>query len=129
MAGNGENFEQSDGLIDELPISSMWQSGSDVDQRVERQFHVAAAVPAKDELVEVAAQVRLADAVVGAERPALEIGEDSVDPWQHDMRRHRADDRGLVVIAFEAFVGREAVAENRGARFDSAGNEGADTGG
>jgi hypothetical protein len=41
---------------------------------------MASPVPAKDELFEVAAQVRRADAVVGAECPALEIGEDPVNP-------------------------------------------------
>ena len=74
---------------------------------------MASAVPAEDELFEVAAQVWLADAVVGAQRPSLEVGEDAMDPRQDHMGRHLADDLGLVVEALEAFVCREAVAEDR----------------
>ncbi len=40
----------------------------------------AAAVKAKDELVEVGLQVLAAQTVVDAERPCLEVGEDAVDP-------------------------------------------------
>ena len=73
-------------------------------------------------------QVRRADAVVGPERPTLEIGEDAMDPRQDHMRRHFANDLGLVVVAFEAAVCREAVAEDRCAWFNCAGDEGADVG-
>ncbi len=73
-------------------------------------------------------EVRLSNAVIGSERPSLEIGEDAMDPRHHDVRRHFSDDLRLVVIAFQAFVGREAVTEDGGASLSSAGDEGADTG-
>ena len=125
MADNGK---QSGCLIDKLAIAGMRQSGGDAKQHVERRFHVTASIPAKDELFEVAAQVRRADAVIGAERPSLEIGEDAMDPRQDHMRRHLADDLGLVVVALEAFVYGEAVAEDGSAFFNSAGDEAFDAG-
>ena len=66
----------------------MRQAGGDAEQRVERRSHMPAPIPAKDEFLEIATQVRLADAVVGAERPGFEIGEDAVDPRQDDMRSY-----------------------------------------
>jgi hypothetical protein len=51
-----------------------------------------------------------------------------MDPWQDDMGGHLADDLGLVIVAFEALVSREAVAEDGGASFNGAGDEGADAG-
>ena len=42
------------------------------------------------------------------------------------MGGHFADDLGQVIIAFEALVSREAVAEDGGAGFNGAGDEGAD---
>lgn len=106
----------------------MRQSNGDTEQHVERRFHMASAIPAEDELFEVAAQVWRADAVISAERPSLEVGEDAMDPRQDHMRRHFADDLGLVVVALEAFVRREAVAEDRCAGLDCAGDESLDAG-
>ena len=102
------------GLIDELSVSSVLQLSSDMKQHIDRRFHMPSPIPAKDELFEVAAQVRFADAVIGAERPALEVGEDAMlDPRQDHVRRHFAADLGLVVVALEAAIGGEAVAEDR----------------
>lgn len=89
---------------------------------------MAAAVPAEDELFEIAPQVRCADAVIGAKRPSLEVGEDAMDPWKDHMRRHLADDLRLVVIALEAAIGREAVTEDRCTWLDCVGDEGSDAG-
>lgn len=71
---------------------------------------MAATIPAEDEFFEIALQVRFADAVICAERPAFKVGEDAVDPWQDHMRRHFANDLGLVVVSLEAAIGREAIA-------------------
>ena len=49
---------------------------------------MAASVPAVDEFVEVAAQMRRAEPMVGAERPCLEISKDPVDPRQDDVGGH-----------------------------------------
>ncbi len=48
--------------------------------------------------------MRFADAVVGSERPSFEVGEDAMDPRQHDMRRHRADDLWTMCEAGEAAI-------------------------
>lgn len=72
--------------------------------------------------------MRLADAVIGAERPALEIGEDAMDPRHHDVSRHLTDDLRLVIIALQALIGRKPITEDCRSGRDSAGDEGADTG-
>ena len=64
----------------------MWEACGDAEQCVERRFHVSSAIPSKDEFVEISAQVERADAMIGSERPALEIGEDAMDPHQTATR-------------------------------------------
>jgi hypothetical protein len=44
------------------------------------------------------------------------------------MRRHFADDLGLMVVALETAIGREAIAEQSRASFNGAGDEGTDAG-
>jgi hypothetical protein len=66
-------------------------SRSDAEQGAEGGMPGAAAVEAEDELVEIALDVFAAQAVIDAERPAFEIGEDAVGPGQHERpcsRRH-----------------------------------------
>lgn len=50
------------------------------EQRLEGSHRGAAAVETEDELVDVVGQVFGADAVVGARKPGLEVGERLVDP-------------------------------------------------
>src|SRR3954454_9451620 len=64
----------------------------DTEERAEGGVSGAASVEAEDELVEVGLEVFSMQAVIDAERPALEIGEDAVGPGQHDMGGHAADD-------------------------------------
>ena len=66
---------------------------------------MASPVPPVDEFFEISPQVWRSDAVIGAERPSLEIGEDAMNPWQDNMRRHFANHLGMVVVAFEAAIG------------------------
>src|SRR3954466_3995995 len=68
----------------------------DAEERAEGGMSGAAPVEAEDELVEVGLEVFAAQAVIDAERPALEIGEDAVGPGQHDMGGHAADDMRIV---------------------------------
>src|SRR5689334_23728681 len=56
----------------------------------------APAVEAEDEFVEVALEVFAAQAMVDAQGPDLEVGEDPVDPGQDDMSGHLTDDMRLV---------------------------------
>src|SRR4051794_30103895 len=58
---------------------------SDTEERAEGGVSGAASVEAEDELVEVGLEVFATQAMIDAERPALEIGEDAVGPGPHDM--------------------------------------------
>ena len=68
----------------------------DAEERAEGGMSGAASVEAEDELVEVGLEVFATQAVIDAERPDLEVGEDAVDPGQDDMGGHLADDMGIV---------------------------------
>src|SRR4051812_1512735 len=57
----------------------------DAEERAKGGVSSAASVEAEDELVEIGLKVFSAQAVIDAERPALEIGEDAMGPGQHDM--------------------------------------------
>jgi len=59
-----------------------------------------------------------AQAVIDAERPGLQVGEDAVDPRQHDVRGHLADEVGIVGEAVRAGIARPAVDLCRGAAGD-----------
>jgi len=67
------------------------------------------AVEAEDELVEVGLQVFVAQPVVDAERPGLEVGEDAVHPGQDEVGGDGSDDMGLVVLGRQSGVGRPGV--------------------
>src|SRR5260370_8016234 len=69
----------------------------------------AAAVEAEDELVEVGLKMPAAQAVVDAQGPDLEVGEDAVHPGQDDVGGHFADDMGIVFDAGSAGVGGPPV--------------------
>jgi hypothetical protein len=63
-----------------------------------------AAVEAEDELIEVGLKVLAAQAMIDAECPDLEVGENAVRPRQDDVGRHLADDVGIMVQAGSAGV-------------------------
>jgi hypothetical protein len=69
-------------------------AGGDAEQGAEGGVAGAAAVEAEDELVEVGLEMPAAQAVIDAQGPDLEVGEDPVHPRQHDMGGHLADDMG-----------------------------------
>src|SRR5690349_21493275 len=64
----------------------------------------AAAVEAEGELIEIGLKVLAAQAVIDAERPDLEVGEDAVHPRQDDMGRHLADHMGIMMDARDASI-------------------------
>src|SRR3954468_24113922 len=75
----------------------------------------AASVEAEDELVEVGLEVFSTQAVIDAECPALEVGEDAVGPGQHDMGGHAADDMRIVRDAGNPGIPGPAVGLGGGA--------------
>src|SRR5271170_1292221 len=74
-----------------------------------------AAVEAEDELVEIDLEVLAAQAVIDAQGPDLEIGEDAVRPGQDDMGGHFADDVGIVIDTGDAGISRPSVGLSGGA--------------
>src|SRR4051794_41737138 len=88
---------------------------SDTEERAERSVSGAASVEAEDELVEVGLEVFSTQAMIDAERPALEISEDAVGPGQHDMGGHAADDMRIVRDAGSTGVSCPAVGLGGGA--------------
>ncbi len=83
-----------------------------------------AAVEAESELVEVGLQVLRAQAVVHAERPGLEVGEDPVHPAQDNMGRHGTDHMGVVLDLWGPGVGAPAVGLGDSARGGGGSDEG-----
>src|SRR5918997_926415 len=87
----------------------------DAEERAEGGMSGAAPVEAEDELVEVGLEVFSTQAVIDAERPALEVGEDAVGPGQHDVGSHAADDMRIVRDAGSTGVPCPAVGLGSGA--------------
>ena len=87
----------------------------DAEERAEGGVWGAASVEAEDELVEVGVEVFATQAVVDAERPALEISEDAVGPGRHDVGGHAADDMRIVRDAGSTGIPCPAVGPGGGA--------------
>src|SRR3954451_23884318 len=87
----------------------------DAEERAEGGVSGAAPVEAEDKLVEVGLEVFATQAVIDAERPALEIGEDAVGPGQHDMSGHAADDMRIVGDAGSTGIPGPAIGFGGGA--------------
>ena len=56
----------------------------------------APAIEAEDKFIEVGLEVLAAQPVIDAQGPDLEVGKDAVDPRQHDVSGHLADDMGVM---------------------------------
>jgi len=65
---------------DDIPVADRPAARSDAEDRLERDVPIEAAIEAEHELVEVRVDVLAAQAMVGAERPALEERERAVNP-------------------------------------------------
>src|SRR5215213_2638938 len=87
----------------------------DAEERAKGGVSSAASVEAEDELVEIGLKVFATQAVIDAERPALEIGEDAMGPGQHDMGGHATDDMRIVGDAGSTGVPGPAVGPGGGA--------------
>ena len=70
--------------------------GGDAEQGSEGGVPGTPTVEAKDEFIEVGLEVLAAQPVIDAQDPDLEVGEDPVDPREHDVGGHLADDMGIV---------------------------------
>jgi hypothetical protein len=90
-------------------------AGGDAEQGTEGGVPGAAAVEAEDELVEIGLQVLATQAVINAQGPDFEIGEDAVRPGQNDVGGHFTDDMELVIDAGGAGISRPSVGLGGGA--------------
>src|SRR4051812_30999781 len=104
-------------------------AGADAEQGPEGGMSGATAVEAEHKFIEIGLNVPAAQAVIDAECPDFEVGEDAVYPRQDDMGRHLADDVGIVVDAGSAGVTGQPIGLGGGARSDVGGNEGVQAGG
>ena len=83
----------------------------------------ATAIETENEFVEIGLKVFLAQTVVDAERPGLQVGEDAVDPRQHHMGGDRTDDMGIVGDIRRAGIARPTVGADRDAGSHVGGDE------
>lgn len=84
----------------------------------------AASIESEHELVEVGLQVFAAQAVIDAQRPCLEVGEDAMDAGQNEMGGHGSDDMGLVGDVRRAEIGCEPIGFDDAAGGGVRGDEG-----
>src|ERR1700693_2885643 len=84
------------GAADDVPIARRLMVWRECEHRFERGVPVEAAIVAEHELVEIGIDVFAAQAVIRTKLPPLDQREDPVNPRQHDMRRHLADDTRVV---------------------------------
>jgi hypothetical protein len=83
----------------------------------------APSVEAEDEFIEVRLEVLAAQPVIDAQGPDFEVGEDPVNPWEHDVGGHLADDVGIVGDAGGAGVPRPAIGFGGGAEGEIGGKK------
>ena len=76
---------------------------------------IKAAVVAEDKLVEVGVDVLAAKTMVGAEAPTLQESEDTMYPLQWNVRRHVADDAGIMPVGGLHFGRRISDRQTRSA--------------
>ena len=76
---------------------------------------MAAAVPAEVKFVQVALDIKLAQAVKYALAPPLEVGKDAMRPDQQFMRLAGPYDAGLMAVRGRVIVAQPAVADDMGA--------------
>ena len=89
----------------------------------------APTVEAEDKFIEVGLEVLAAQPVVNAQGPDLEVGEDPVNPREHDVGGHLADDMGIVSDAGGAGISGPTIRLGGGAGSDVGGEEGVEAGG
>ena len=102
--------------------------GGDAEQGSECGVPGAPAVEAEDEFIEVKLEVLAAQPVIDAQGPDLEVGEDPVNPREHDVGGHLANDMGIVGDA-GAGISRPTIGLGGGTAAEVGGEEGVEAGG
>ena len=104
-------------------------NGPKAEQGSECRMPGAPAVEAEDEFIEVALEVLAAQPVIDAQGPDLEVGEDPVNPREHDVGGHLADDMGIVSDAGGAGISGPTIRLGGGAGSDVGGEKGVEADG
>src|SRR5208282_789630 len=86
------------GVSGDVPIARRLMMRGDSEQRFERDVTIKAAIVAEDEFFEIGVHMLAAQAVIRAETPAFHQRENPMNPRQHHMSRHLADDARIVPI-------------------------------
>jgi hypothetical protein len=69
-------------------VGSWSGAGADAKEGIERGMPCPASIEAEHELIEVVLEVGLSQSVVNAQAPALEIGEQAMDPHMRVQNNH-----------------------------------------
>lgn len=83
-----------------------------------------ASIESEDELVEVGSQVFAPQAVIDAQRPGFQVGEDAMDAGQNEVGGHGSDDMGVVGDVRRAEIGGEPIGLDDAAGGGVRGDEG-----
>src|SRR5215468_8506798 len=89
----------------------------------------APAVEAEDKFIEVGLEVFAAQPVIDAQGPDLEVGEDPVNPREHDVGGHLANDMGIVGDAGGAGISRPTIGLGGATAAEVGGEESVEAGG
>ena len=89
----------------------------------------APAIEAENKLIEVGLEVLAAQPMIDAQGPDLEVGKDPVDPGQHDVSGHLADDMGIMGDAGGAGICGPTIGLGGGAGGKVGGEKGMKAGG
>src|ERR1700693_6449049 len=106
------------GAADDVPIARRLMVCRESEHRFERGMAVEAAIVAEDELVEIGIDMFAAQAVIRGKSPPLHQREDPVNPRQHDMPRHLADDTRVMPVVDQSGIGSVAGGKQGGPRLD-----------
>ncbi len=99
--------------------------GADAQEGAEGGFRGVASIEAEHELVEVGLEMLAAQAVIDAEAPAFEVGEEAMNLGQQHVGGRRPDDLGVVFDVLQLGIAGPAVAGHGGAGSDRGGDEAA----
>jgi len=115
--------EGSGAVIDEVAIGGRPEVEADPQEPVEGDTRVASSVPTKDEFIKVALDMGLAQAVVDALGPGLEVGEHAVNPAQDLVRASAGDDFGLMGVRGRVLIAEPAVGDDMRAALNGPADE------
>jgi hypothetical protein len=102
--------------------------GGDAEQGSECGVPGAPAVEGEDKFIEVRFEVLAAQPVIDAQGPDLEVGEDPVNPREHDVGGHLSNDMAIVSDAGTG-ISRSTIGLAGGTAAEVGGEEGVESGG